>query len=102
MTSRPLSTPIIADGEYAFDTVFRGSREVQFEVTGDFGSGTATLGYQDAAGAFASYKDGNGAAIAFTANGGYRCLVPVSGVLCLKVADSTAPSLTATITKIPL
>ena len=102
MTSKALSTPITADGEYAFTTVFRGSREIQFEVTGTFGSGTATLGYQDASGAFCSYKDASGSAIAFAANGGYRCLVPVSGILCLKVADATTPSLTATITKIPL
>lgn len=102
MTARPLSTPILADGEYSFTTVFRGSREVQFEVTGTFGSGTVTLGYQDASGAFCAYKDAAGSPIAFSANGGYRCLVPVSGILCLKVAGSTTPSLTATITKIPL
>jgi hypothetical protein len=102
MTSIPLSRPITEDGEYKFDTTYRGSRELQFEVTGTFGSGTATIGYQDAAGAFCSYKDGNGAAIAFSANGGYRCLVPASGILCLKVAGATTPSLTATLTKIPL
>ena len=102
MTAISLTTPIVADGEYKFDTTFRGSREIQFEVTGTFGSGTATLGYQDAAADFCSYKDANGTAIAFSANGGYRCLVPASGILCLKVAGATTPSLLATLTKIPL
>lgn len=102
MTIISLSNKITADGEYEFLDAFRAGREVVMEVSGTFGSGTATFGFKDAAGAFQSYKDDAGDARTTTGNGVLRVTVPASGVLAVKLAGATNPSLTVGITKVPV
>jgi hypothetical protein len=100
MTVKSFSNLITADGEFEFLEAFRPGREVVLEVSGTFGSGTATFGFKDAAGDFQSYKDGNGDAETITANGALRVTVPASGVLAVKLAGATTPSLSASAVKV--
>jgi hypothetical protein len=91
---------IVADGTYLFDGLLRRGTEAVVEVAGAFGSGTVTLGYVGAAGAFVAYQDDNGDAIALSAPGGRRVDVPASGRLAFLVADATAPSIKIAVTKV--
>jgi hypothetical protein len=102
MTIKSLSNLILADGEYEFLEAVRPGREIVFEISGTFGSGTATFGFRDAAGAFQSFKDANGTAQTATANAVLCVTVPASGVLAVKLAGATTPSLSAAMTKVPV
>jgi hypothetical protein len=102
MTVISFSNKITADGEYEFLDAFRAGRSVVMEVSGTFGSGTATFGFKDAGGAFQSYKDSAGDAVTCTANGALEVVVPASGVLAVKLAGATAPSLTVGAVKRPI
>jgi hypothetical protein len=100
MTIISLSNLIKADGEYEFLDAVRPGRGIVMEIHGTFGSGTATFGFRDGAGAFQSYKDANGTAQTCTANAALQVTVPSSGVLAVKLAGATAPSLTVSINKL--
>lgn len=102
MTIISLSNKIKADGEYEFLDSVRPGREVVMEIHGTFGSGTATFGFRDGAGAFQSYKDSSGTAQTCTANGALQVTVPASGVLAVKLAGATTPSLTVSVSKLPV
>ena len=97
-----LSSPtvaIVADGTYHFSGLLRPGTEAVVEVAGTFGSGTVQIGYVDAAGNFAAYRDSNDAAITLSAPGGRRVDVPASGRIAFLVANATSPSLRVAVTK---
>lgn len=98
MTAITLSTPVTADGEFSFPALTPGTSFL-FELSGDFGSGTATLGYVDAAGSFVAYKDGNGSDQTATAATGIVAMAPASGKPALSLTGSTGASITCVFTK---
>ena len=102
MTIIALSNKITADGEYEFLDAVRPGREVVMEIHGTFGSGIATFGFRDGAGAFQSFKDDNGTARTVTANGALQVTVPASGVLAVKLSGATTPSLSVSVSKLPV
>lgn len=103
MTALTHSTPVIADGEYSFPAL-RAGNTCLINLSGTFGSGTATLGYVNASGSFTSYKDANGTAITLTAAGGITVDMPESDVSgkykpAISLSGATSPSITVTVTK---
>lgn len=95
------SVTITADGTYKFNfNAFVGQR-VLVEVggtasSGTYGSGTISYGYLTEGGVFAAEYDSASAAITATAARKVEMIVPASGIVCVKLAGSTSPSLIAT------
>lgn len=92
MTAAVVTTNLTADGEYVYPQV-RNLKRSQIEVSGTFGSGTVTIGYDDGAGNFVAFRDGNGTAITCTSAAGWTVDMPISEKLCIKVTGSTAASI---------
>lgn len=57
---------------------YRPGTEVIIDLSGDFGSGTATIGFIAVDGTFTAFQDSSGSAYAFTARGGIRATLPES------------------------
>jgi hypothetical protein len=100
MTPVPANRTLIANGEYGFadaanqvPTGVYGGKMAFLELDGDFGGGTATLGYEGESGNFVPYRDDAGAEIETLVPYGRQVGVPISGIVAVKLAGATAPAL---------
>ncbi len=100
MTPVPANRLLIANGEYGFfdaanqapPGIHRGKMAF-LELDGDFGGGTATLGYEGESGNFVPYRDDAGAEIATLVPYGRQVGVPISGIVAVKLVGAAAPAL---------
>lgn len=99
MNPIPANRIITANGDWTLPAASPGTERL-LEISGTFGSGTITLGYIDAAGAFAAYRNVNAVALTMTAADSAIVAVPSSGVVVIRLASATGPALRVTSTKI--
>lgn len=97
MTSKLYTDTITADGTYVFPRLDP-AREYVFEVRYAAGTGTAAIGYDNGADVFAAFRDGNGAALSASTNGGWRVTIPGSGKPALTVSSASGLTLTVALT----
>jgi hypothetical protein len=97
MTAINYTTGITADGVYVFQKFQEGKKYV-FRVSGTFGGGTVTPGFDDGAGNFLPFRDANGDAMTATSGDAWEVRLPDSGKPALTVTGSTTPALVIGIT----
>lgn len=86
------NVPITSNGDYFFECLQPGGRFI-LRVSGAFGGGTVTPGFDDGLGNFVAYRDSLGAVISSTVATGWRFDIPDSAVMGLRVTGATAPNI---------
>lgn len=99
MNTISFETPITEDGDFTFPAVTPGSKNI-LELSGDFGGGTATIGYISPTGNFIAYKISTGGDDVTTDEEESWILnAPSSGRYAISLSGSTSPSLTLKVTR---
>jgi len=92
MISIPENNTITTNDEFMLPAGRPGG-VVLIDLSGNFGGGTAALGFKGGDGLFTAFKDAAGDAVTATGRDAWAFDVPKSGVVVVKLTGATAPAL---------